>query len=73
MNEAIAFSIIAISLIVVIIVQENRHAKERRDLYTRLMAADLTEYKQATGSAQPLRLHNSLVAGLERNKRKAGD
>lgn len=39
--------IIPVLLIAVIIIQQVMHSKERKDLYTRIMARDLTEYNHA--------------------------
>lgn len=37
---------IILALIGVIVFQELRHGKERKDLYNRIMARDLTEYQR---------------------------
>ncbi|MGR6906159.1 hypothetical protein [Lysinibacillus sp. BSL11] len=40
--------IVIIVLVLVILLQEIVHSRERKDLYTRLMARDLYEYNQIT-------------------------
>lgn len=37
--------IIILGLIAVILIQQALHSKERKDLYSRIMAKDLTEYR----------------------------
>jgi len=55
--------------------QEYLHSRERKDLYSRMMAKDLTEYKDATGPARPPpKSKNFVTAGLRRYfNREAGD
>jgi hypothetical protein len=41
---------IAFAFVIIIVLQEFIHYKERKDLYNRIMARDLPEYKAADGS-----------------------
>jgi hypothetical protein len=41
---------IAFAFVVIILIQEFMHYKERQDLYNRIMARDLSEYKAADGA-----------------------
>jgi hypothetical protein len=54
-------------LIAIIIVQEIIHKQERKDLYNRIMARDLPEYK-ADGKTRTV--PNLLKRNLEKNKDK---
>lgn len=42
--------IVIIALLLIILLQEIIHSRERKDLYTRLMSRDLQEYKYITKS-----------------------
>lgn len=56
--------------------REYRHDAERRDLYTRIQARDLSEYTHSVGSRPPPRSRNVIAAGLRRyygRKVEAGD
>jgi len=60
-------SIISITLILVIVVQTILHGRERKDLYNRIMARDLTEYEETIEKSETTgRAHNVLVAGRKR-------
>lgn len=50
----------------IVMVQAALHSKERRDLYNRLMARDLTEYQNITGPTPPPR-HLSPYAARKRS------
>ena len=43
-------SIVIIVLVLVILLQEIIHSRERKDLYNRLMSSDLHEYKYLTST-----------------------
>lgn len=45
------------------------HARERKDLYSRIMARDLMEY-EATQSKEPPKARNFVRAGLRRGVKK---
>jgi len=45
--------IIPVLLIAVIVFQQVTHSKERKDLYNRIMARDLTEYNHAAQHESP--------------------
>jgi len=64
-----ALSIVSIALIGLFLVQEYRHGKERKDLYSRIMARDLTDYKVAERPAKKEgRVRNFVFSGIKRNK-----
>ena len=63
-----ALTIIAIALVLVILLQEVRHSKERRDLYNRLMARDLADYHALERPpADKGRVRNFVFTGMKRN------
>ena len=50
------------------------HGRERRDLYSRIMARDLSEFTAATGTRPPPKSRNFVLAGLKKSlKMQAGD
>lgn len=57
-----------------LVLQEFLHSRERKDLYSRMMARDLTEYQKATGPARPPpKSKNFVTAGLRHFNQEAGD
>lgn len=56
--------------------REYRHDAERRELYNRLMARDLTEYTASSSSRPPPRARSVIAAGVRRHmerQHEAGD
>jgi len=46
--------------------REYRHELERRDLYSRLMAENLTDYSLSAGARKPPKGRNAVKAGIKR-------
>ena len=67
--------VLVVLAVLLVVIQEFFHSRERRDLYSRMMAKDLTEYKDATGTPRPPpKSKNFVAAGLRRYfNREAGD
>jgi|GEM_PF-1615304 hypothetical protein len=55
----------------------HQHGKERRELYSRLMARDLTEFSAVTGTRPPPQSRNIVLSGLKKSAKmyqeSAGD
>ena len=58
-------------LCAVIILQALFHAFERRDLYSRIMSKDLTEFKSAKKNTYPVSAHRRIIDRWR--GRKSGD
>lgn len=68
--------IIIVIMSALMALQSYLHSLERKDLYNRLMAKDLTEYKTATQAGRPPpKSRNFVAAGIRRyfERQKAGD
>lgn len=71
MTEVI-LGVITLVVLVLFAWREDRHHQERRDLYTRLMAKDLTEYQAVTSTVRPTGTRNPIKKALEQaEKNKA--
>lgn len=68
MEQVILLFIIAL-LMGVIVMQDIFYRRERKDLYNRIMARDLPEYKSTTTSS-PRYVPNLLKKNLQKNKEK---
>lgn len=69
-------AILALALLALagaLLVQEYRHSIERKDLLTRIMARDLTEYNQVTNQRPPPKGGNFIRAGLKRYQEAVKD
>ena len=62
-----------IILIAVIILQSLLHYYERRDLYTRLMSKDFTEYNQSQKGPPKKHIPSAHERVLQRWKNRGGD
>lgn len=68
MNLTIVY--VAIALVIVILAQDFMHYKERQDLYDRIMAKDLSEYKTPSGA--PPKGRNGIKKNLEKEIARRG-
>jgi hypothetical protein len=55
-------------LIAVILLKDLIHRIERKDLYNRLMARDLTEYKQEVSKSDTVQAHRKVLEKWRRTK-----
>lgn len=65
LDPTTALSAISIFLIAVILLQEYRHGKERRDLYNRLMARTVDEYANLNRAAPRQKRVRNFVNALK--------
>jgi hypothetical protein len=62
-----AFLVLALMVLsAALLMQEYRHSNERKDLLTRIMAKDLTEYNQVMNQRPPPKGGNFIRTGLKR-------
>jgi len=62
----IILPVVILVLAAALLLQEYRHSNERKDLLTRIMARDLTEYSQVINQRPPPKGGNFIKAGLKR-------
>lgn len=72
MESIIILGVICILQFIYIAYTEHEHQVERKDLYNRLMAKDLTEYSNVGAQAPKIRSSNPMVKNSLENSSELG-
>lgn len=64
-------AIVAVVMGALLVIQQFMWYRERKDLYSRIMARDLTDYANATGERMPPKSRNIVAAGIRRYFKQA--